>query len=79
VRCQSGAGKAVVEAQIRQLARDLAPAAITANTTLTGVMESPALRTSPGYDEFLKRAARIRNPHRRLTMPEDVARCIVAL
>lgn len=47
-------------------------------TILTGVMESLALRTSPGYDEFLKQA-RMRNPHRRLTMPEDVARCIAAL
>jgi len=74
----SGPGRAVVEAHIRQLARDLASAGITANTILTGVMESPALRTSPGYDEFLKQA-RMRNPHRRLTMPEDVARCIAAL
>jgi enoyl-[acyl-carrier protein] reductase III len=73
-----GPGKAVVEAHIRQLARDLAPAGITANTILAGVVESPALRTNPGYDEFLKQA-RMRNPHRRLTMPEDVARCIAAL
>ena len=58
--------------------RDLASAGITANAILTGVMESPALRTSPWYDEFLKQA-RMRNPLRRLTMPEDVARCIAAL
>jgi NAD(P)-dependent dehydrogenase (short-subunit alcohol dehydrogenase family) len=73
-----GPGKAVVEAHIRELARDLAPAGITANTILAGVVESPALRTNPGYDEFLKQA-RMRNPHRRLTMPEDVVRCIAAL
>jgi len=73
-----GAAKAVIEAHIRQLAMELAPAGITANAILAGVTETPSLRQMPQHDEIIK-AARQRNPHRRLTMPEDVARCIAAL
>ena len=32
----------------------------------------------PGHEELVK-IARQRNPHKRLTVPEDVARCITAL
>jgi len=74
----AGAAKAALEAHIRQLAVELAPAGITANAILAGVVETPSLRTSPGHEEIVKQA-RQRNPHRRLTLPEDVARCIAAL
>src|SRR5689334_17772104 len=74
----AGAARAALEAHIRQLALELAPAGITANAILAGVAETPALRLMPGYDEIVK-AARQRNPHHRLTLPEDVARCIAAL
>lgn len=73
-----GAAKSVLEAHIRQLALELAPAGITANAIMAGVTETPALRAIPGY-ERLARFARERNPHGRLTRPEDVARCLVAL
>jgi enoyl-[acyl-carrier protein] reductase III len=72
------AAKAILEAHIRQLALELAPAGITANAILAGVTDSPALRQIPDYEKIME-IARLRNPHKRLTQPEDVARCIAAL
>lgn len=72
------AAKASLEAHIRQLAVELAPAGITANAILAGVTDTPALRLIPGHDKILE-VAKKRNPHGRLTAPEDVARCIAAL
>jgi NAD(P)-dependent dehydrogenase (short-subunit alcohol dehydrogenase family) len=72
------AAKAILEAHIRQLALELAPAGITANAILAGVTDTPALRLIPGHEKLLE-IAKQRNPHRRLTTPDDVARCIVAL
>jgi NAD(P)-dependent dehydrogenase (short-subunit alcohol dehydrogenase family) len=73
-----GAAKAVLEAHIRQLAVELAPAGITANAILAGVTDTAALRAIPGHEKILE-TARQRNPSRRLTQPEDVARTIAAL
>lgn len=73
-----GAAKAIIEAHIRQLAMELAPAGITANAILAGVTDTPALRQIPGHEKIIE-IARQRNPHHRLTLPEDVARCIAAL
>jgi NAD(P)-dependent dehydrogenase (short-subunit alcohol dehydrogenase family) len=72
------AAKATLEAHIRQLAVELAPAGITANAILAGVTDTPALRQIPGCEKILE-WARQRNPSRRLTQPEDVARSIAAL
>jgi NAD(P)-dependent dehydrogenase (short-subunit alcohol dehydrogenase family) len=72
------AAKAVLEAHIRQLAAELAPQGITANAILAGVTDTPALRQIPDWEK-LAGFARERNPHKRLTTPEDVARAIVAL
>jgi enoyl-[acyl-carrier protein] reductase III len=72
------AAKAILEAHIRQLAVELAPAGITANAILPGVTDTPALRLIPQHEKLME-FARQRNPHKRLTMPEDVARAIVAL
>jgi enoyl-[acyl-carrier protein] reductase III len=72
------AAKAAIEAHIRQLAVELAPAGITANAILAGVTDTPALRLIPGYEKIVE-VAKKRNPHGRLGTPEDVARCIVAL
>ena len=66
------AAKSALEANIRQLAVELAPRGITANCILAGVTDTPALRKIPGNDEMIAQALR-RNPHRRLTAPEDVA------
>jgi len=72
------AAKAAIEAHIRQLALELAPAGITANAILAGVADTPALRLIPGFEKMIE-LAKVRNPHRRLTTPDDVARCIAAL
>jgi enoyl-[acyl-carrier protein] reductase III len=72
------AAKAILEAHIRQLAIELAPLGITANAILAGVTETPALKLIPDHEK-LAAFARERNPHHRLTTPEDVARCIAAL
>ena len=72
------AAKAILEAHVRQLALELAPEGITVNAIMAGVTDSPALRQIPGHEKLME-FARIRNPHKRLTTPEDVARCIAAL
>lgn len=72
------AAKAALEAWIRQLAVELAPKGITANAIMAGVTRTPALEKIPGSEEIARRALE-RNPHGRLTTPEDVARCLVAL
>jgi enoyl-[acyl-carrier protein] reductase III len=72
------AAKAALESNIRQLAAELAPLGITANSIRAGVTATPAARAIPNYEEFSREAAR-RNPHRRLTTTEDVARAIVVL
>jgi enoyl-[acyl-carrier-protein] reductase (NADH) len=72
------AAKSILEAHIRQLALELAPAGITANAIMAGVTDTPALRLIPGHEKLME-IARMRNPHKRLTTPEDVARCIAAL
>jgi Enoyl-(Acyl carrier protein) reductase/DinB superfamily len=45
---------------------------------LVGIIDSAALRQIPGYEKILE-TARQRNPSRRLTLPEGVARTIAAL
>jgi NAD(P)-dependent dehydrogenase (short-subunit alcohol dehydrogenase family) len=72
------AAKAILEAHIRQLALELAPAGITANAILAGVTDTPALRLIPGHEKLME-IARLRNPSKRLTTPEDVARCVAVL
>jgi enoyl-[acyl-carrier-protein] reductase (NADH) len=72
------AAKAILEAHIRQLAMELAPQGITANAILAGVTDTPALRKIPGNDVLMAHAL-ARNPNRRLTTPEDVARCVGVL
>ncbi len=72
------AAKAALESNIRQLAAELAPYGITANSIRAGVTATPAAQKIPNYEEFSRQAAR-RNPHRRLTTTDDVARAIVVL
>jgi enoyl-[acyl-carrier protein] reductase III len=38
------------------------------------VPDTPALRLIPGHEKIVE-VAKKRNPHKRLTTPEDVARC----
>jgi NAD(P)-dependent dehydrogenase (short-subunit alcohol dehydrogenase family) len=70
--------KAALEAAVRQLAVELAPRRVAANAICAGVTDTPALRKIPGHEALLA-TARARNPHGRLTTPEDVAGALVAL
>ena len=45
---------------------------------MAGVTQTPALSKIPGADAIAKKAME-RNPSGRLTTPEDVARCLLAL
>lgn len=72
------AAKASLESHCRQLALELAPRGITANAIRAGVTDTPALRKIPGAENMIAEAEKL-NPYHRLTTPEDVARCIVAL
>lgn len=72
------AAKAALESHIRQLALELAPIGITANAIMAGVTDTPALRKIPGSAEMLEHALH-KNPSRRLTTPEDVAKALAVL
>jgi NAD(P)-dependent dehydrogenase (short-subunit alcohol dehydrogenase family) len=72
------AAKAALESHVRQLAAELAPRGITANAIRAGVTATPAAQKIPGYEQIAAEARR-RNPHGRMTTPEDVARAIVVL
>jgi len=72
------AAKAALESHVRQLAVELAPLGITANSIRAGVTDTPALRKIPGNEAIIE-SAKARNPSGRMTTPEDVARCLLAL
>jgi len=72
------AAKCALESHIRQLAVELAPKGITANAIMAGVTMTPALEKIPGA-ELIAQKALERNPHGRLTTPEDVAQCLLSL
>jgi len=72
------AAKAALESHIRQLAMELAPSEITANAVRAGVTDTPSSRKIPGSDKLME-FGRLRNPHGRLTTPQDVASAIGAL
>ncbi|HSJ06530.1 MAG TPA: SDR family oxidoreductase [Longimicrobiales bacterium] len=73
-----GAAKSALEAHCRQLAVELAPLGIAVNALRGGVTDTPALRRIPGHDRLMELAKMV-NPSGRLTVPEDVARALVAL
>ncbi len=69
------AAKAALESHIRQLAMELGPYGITANSIMAGVTDTPALRKIPGSAQMLT-IAKVKNPQGRATTPEDVAKAI---
>ena len=69
------AAKVALESVSRAIAAEMAPYGIRSNIVQAGVTDTPALRLIPG-SAHLKASARRRNPFRRLTTPEDVARVI---
>lgn len=72
------AAKAALESHCRQLALELASYGVTVNAIRAGVTDTPALRKIPGAVQMIDEA-KGHNPYGRLTTPEDVARCLVAL
>ncbi len=70
--------KCALEAHTRQLAVELAPREITVNALRGGVTRTPAAERIPHSDRLFAEALR-RNPHKRLTTPDDVARAVVSL
>ena len=72
------AAKVTLEALSRQMAVELAPHGIKVNCIQAGVTDTPSLRMIPG-SEMLLENARKRNPHGRLTEPEDVANVVYLL
>jgi len=71
------AAKAALESHIRQIALELAPLGVTANSVRAGVTDTPALRKIPGNEKMIELAT-AKNPGKRLTTPEDVAQALVA-
>ena len=69
------AAKVALESVSRAIAAEMAPYGIRSNIIQAGVTDTPALRLIPG-SAHLKAVARQKNPFRRLTTPEDVAKVI---
>ncbi|WP_025272370.1 SDR family oxidoreductase [Haloglycomyces albus] len=72
------AAKCALAAHARQLAVELAPAGIAVNLLRAGVTVTPSLERIPEHKALLATAEE-RNPHGRLTQPEDVAAWIAQL
>jgi enoyl-[acyl-carrier protein] reductase III len=72
------AAKAALESHIRQLALELAPYGVTANSIRAGVTFTPALRKIPGHETMID-VALSQIPFKRLTQPSDIAKFILAM
>jgi enoyl-[acyl-carrier protein] reductase I len=72
------AAKATLEAITRNIALEFAPFGIRANCIQAGVTDTASLRMIPG-SEKIKEHSLLRNPFRRLTLPEDVANVVYLL
>lgn len=70
--------KVALEALTRSIALEFAPLGIKANCIQAGITHTKSLTMIPGYEQ-LKQHALQRNPHKRLTTPEDVANAVYLL
>lgn len=70
--------KVTLEALTRNMALEFAALGIKANCIQAGATETRAFQMIPGHEE-LKKSALKRNPHGRLTTPEDVANVVYLL
>lgn len=66
------AAKVALESVSRSIAVEFAPQGIRSNIIQAGVTDTKALQAIPGSDR-MKSVARLKNPFKRLTTPEDVA------
>ena len=72
------AAKCALEAHVRQLAVELAPAGVAVNSLRAGVTLTPSFERIPESAQLKERVLRT-NPHGRLTTPEDVADAVLTL
>ncbi|EAS19742.1 putative dehydrogenase/reductase [Flavobacteria bacterium BBFL7] len=72
------ASKATLEAINRSIAIEFASDNITSNCIQAGVTDTDSLKRIPNY-ELLKKTSLNRNPHHRLTQPDDVANAVYLL
>jgi NAD(P)-dependent dehydrogenase (short-subunit alcohol dehydrogenase family) len=72
------AAKSALESHTRQLALELAAFGITVNAIRAGVTYTPALRKIPGHETMIDLALS-QIPAKRLTLPVDIAKFILAL
>ena len=72
------AAKAALESHIRQIAMELGPYGITANSIMAGVTDTPAMRKIPNAQTMLDISLR-KNPAGRATTPEDIAKAVALL
>ena len=72
------AAKSALESHIRQIAVELAPQRITANSLCAGVTLTPALDKIPGNNDIVDQATK-NNPSNRLTLTSDISGSIIAL
>lgn len=72
------AAKVALESVSRSIATEFAPHGIRSNVIQAGVTDTQALRAIPGSDR-MKAAAKLRNPFKRLTTPDDVANVVAML
>ena len=70
--------KAALESAVRQLAVELAPYKIAANSIQAGVTDTEALRKIPGSEKMIDDANN-GNPNKRLTLPEDIGKAVANL
>ncbi|MCL2039846.1 MAG: SDR family oxidoreductase [Bacteroidetes bacterium] len=72
------AAKAALESYIRQLAVELGPYKVSANSILAGVTDTPAARKIPRFESMLERTKSY-NPYKHNTTPELVANAVKML
>ena len=70
--------KSSLESAIRQLALELAPYQIACNSIEAGVTLTAALEKIPNFQSMVDSALNI-NPHKRLTLPQDIANAVTML
>lgn len=72
------AAKVTLEAITRNIALEFAPFGIKANCVQAGVTDTSSLRMIPGSEKIIKHSL-VRNPNKRLTLPQDVANAVYLL
>ncbi len=72
------AAKVTLEAITRNIALEFAPFGMRANCIQAGVTDTTSLRLIPGHEK-IKAHSLLRNPFKRLTLPEDVANAVYLL